>query len=542
MRHVFSFFILLAVVAALLTAPAWAQEKIMRQDTNEDGKIDQVALFDKRGRIIKLEIDSNADEVMDRFQYYEKERDYFESGKRTRHERLSSDTGQVIQVVQFDSQERPLKMQKDTTGDGLFDSIYHFKEGMLSSYTKDTDADGKPNIWQTYRDDKPLQRRMDNDGDGRVERITNYDAEGLPSESLHDLDRDGRMDAFRSYCQGVLFDEKKDLDHDGMYEIITRFKDDQPIEQQKDANNDGHYDIITVFKDSKPHYQEKDSNFDEKKDVFIHFDADGYAERIEEDTRHTGRIDRIRTYYGGLPVKVIYDANGDGFKETITLFKEGKVCRQTEDCNRDGKPDVTICFNAKEEKERVESDTNLNGRIDTWEYYQDGQLARVERDEEGNGKISLKIFYRNEKKCRLVRDKDNDDRFEITQWFDKSPWSMVMEIDSDGDENSEGRYCYEKNVLRLKEIDEDSDGNLDLREHYSAEGKLVKSQEKHEAADRMDTTWFYNEAEEAIRAEKDHTGDGSVDTWYYYHKGNLTTVEEDTNADGKPKKTRGRML
>jgi hypothetical protein len=64
---------MLAVVAALLPEPAWAHEKIVRQDTNEDGKIDQIAFFDKRGRIIKLEIDSNADELMDRFQYYEKE-------------------------------------------------------------------------------------------------------------------------------------------------------------------------------------------------------------------------------------------------------------------------------------------------------------------------------------------------------------------------------------------------------------------------------------------------------------------------------------
>ena len=476
--RLFSFLIILAVVAALLTAPAWAQEKIMRQDTNEDGKIDQIALFDKRGRIIKLDIDSDADELMDRFQYYEKEqiikverdtdhdqqidcRDYFEAGKRTRHEKLSNDTGQVIQNIQFDSQERPLKMQKDTTGDGLFDSIYHFKEGMLSSSTKDTDCDGKPNIRQTYRDDKPLQRRVDDDGDGR-------------------------------------------------------------------------FDIITVFKNGKPHYQEKDSNFDEKKDVFIYFDADGHAESIEEDTRHTGRIDRTRTFHGGLPVKVTYDADNDGLKETITLFKDGKVCRQTEDRNQDGKPDVTIYFNAKEEKERVESDTDLNGRIDTWEYYKDGQLARVERDEKGIGKISLKIFYRNEKKYRLIMDKDNDGRFEITQWFDRSPWSMVMEIDSDGDKNPEGRYCYKKNVLRLKEIDEDSDGSPDLREHYSAEGKLVKSQERHEVVDHLDITWFYNGDEEAIRAEKDLTGDGRVDTWYHYHKGSLITVEEDTNADGKP--------
>ena len=31
-----------------------------------------------------------------------------------------------------------------------------------------------------------------------------------------------------------------------------------------------------------------------------------------------------------------------------------------------------------EQVTRVESDTNLNGRIDTWEYYQKGQIVRLE--------------------------------------------------------------------------------------------------------------------------------------------------------------------
>jgi|GEM_PF-4521455 len=74
MRHLFSFFIMLTVVALLQPEPAWAREKIVRLDMNKDGKIDRIALFDRRGRLIRLEIDSNADEFMDRFQYYEKGR------------------------------------------------------------------------------------------------------------------------------------------------------------------------------------------------------------------------------------------------------------------------------------------------------------------------------------------------------------------------------------------------------------------------------------------------------------------------------------
>ncbi len=110
---------------------------------------------------------------------------------------------------------------------------------------------------------------------------------------------------------------------------------------------------------------------------------------------------------------------------------------------------------------------------------------------------------------------------------------MVMELDADGDAKPEGRYCYQKGILKLKEIDEIGDGKPDLREHFNGKGKLIKSEEDDEGVGCFTVTWFYNNAEEAIRAEKDNNRDGRVDTWYYYDKGNLKTVEEDTNADGR---------
>ncbi|MBW2166967.1 MAG: hypothetical protein JRG74_12990, partial [Deltaproteobacteria bacterium] len=73
-----------------------------------------------------------------------------------------------------------------------------------------------------------------------------------------------------------------------------------------------------------------------------------------------------------------------------------------------------------------------------------------------------------------------------------------------------------------------------LKEHYNAQGKLVRSEEDEEGAGSFTITWFYNDAEKAIRAEKDNNHDNCIDTWYYYEKGNLIRVEEDTNADGKP--------
>jgi len=207
-------FILLVFSVFMWHGPASAMENVVQQDTNKDGKTDRIAHLNVHGKIIRLKIDSNADGVMDLFQYYAHEQvirvesdsnhnrkidqwNYFEDGKRTRCERASTETGRVNLIIDFDQQECPLKIRKDNTGDGLFDSISYFKEGRLSSLTKDTNGDGKINVLQTYRDDKPVERHIDDNGDGRYERITFYDSEGLPEESRHDLDNDGHMEVVR---------------------------------------------------------------------------------------------------------------------------------------------------------------------------------------------------------------------------------------------------------------------------------------------------------------------------------------------------------
>jgi len=158
----------------------------------------------------------------------------------------------------------------------------------------------------------------------------------------------------------------------------------------------------------------------------------------------------------------------------------------------------------------------------------------MDKDEFGTGKVNLKVFYDQGKRTKLVMDRDGDGRFEITQWFDKSPWSVVMEVDLDGDGRADGRYCYRENTLRVKEIDEDGDGRLDFREHYDEKGRLVKIEERDEGAQNLNLIWIYDDSGQAIRAEKDADEDGRIDTWYAYREGRIAKVEEDTNRDGKP--------
>ena len=232
--------------------------------------------------------------------------------------------------------------------------------------------------------------------------------------------------------------------------------------------------------------------------------------------------------------KVITDGDGDGFLETCTYFKDGKLSTQTQDDNQDSRVDVTIFFNAKEEKVRVESDTDFSGQVDAWEYYDGQVLVRAERDSNNDGKVDLKVYYQKSERQRLIQDRDFDGRFETTQWFDRAPWSMVMEVDADLDGSPEGIYFYQAGVLREKQVDENGDGGFDLKEIYNDQGKITRSEEEPDEQGRFRLVWDYDDTETAVRAEKDRDGDGRPDVWYTYEKSRLTTVAEDTNADGQP--------
>ena len=548
--HLTAFLLFWVGTFFIIPSHSSAQAKPVERDTDKDGKIDQIAYVDKRGNLIRLTIDSNADGVFDKTQFYqdgkivriESDRDFdgkvdardlFENEKRVRHERLSADD-RIQQIIVFDEQERPLTMERDTTADGRFDTRYEFVEGHVARSTRDTDADDKINVWQTYRNDLPVEQKTDGDGDGRIERVVLFDEKGQPHLSRHDMDANGTFETVRHYVAGEITRQEKDSNGDGAFDIVLTFENAEPALQKRDTNHDGRFDVTTWYASGQPHKEEKDTNFDDTADVFITFDKDSQPLKIQEDTRYTGRIDRIRHFKKGIVSEVIADGDGDGFLESHSYFKDGKISTQTQDENKDTRADVTIFFNAKEEKVRVESDTDYSGRVDAWEYFTDQVLVRAERDSNNDGQVDLKVYYRDAERQRMIQDRDHDGQFETTQWFDRPPWSMVMEVDTDVNGTPEGIYSYQDGVLREKLVDENADGGFDLKEVYNEDGKLIRSEEEPDDEGRFRLVWVYDDKETAIRAEKDQDGDGRPDVWYTYKDNRLAMVAEDTNADGKP--------
>ena len=298
-----------------------SEGRIIEKDTDEDGKIDQIAHLNAEGDLILLELDSNADGKMDAFQYYEDKKavrlekdtdgdgqidrkDYLKNDKRCRHEKLNA-LGKIVGAIDFDDRERPVTWKRDSTGDGKLDSTYRYREGKLHTLTRDTTGDGRINIFQEFQNDSPVERKVDRNGDGQWEEIVYFDATGRPKKSEHDTDRNGKMDNVRLYDNGELIRQEWNLKGKNNPERIVEYDKGTPVLEKKDSDGNGKFELVIRYKNGKPLSRDEDTDKNGKMDRFTKFDSTGAPMLMEEDRDGNGKIDRISRYknnqlvYGG---------------------------------------------------------------------------------------------------------------------------------------------------------------------------------------------------------------------------------------------------
>lgn len=493
------FAILILFMLILPASPAWA-DKRMEKDLDNDGRMDQVLIYNDAGVILRVESDKDQDGFFESLQYYQEGKlvrierdtdkdqktdciDHIENEKRTRQEKFDAG-GKLVQVSLFDGAEQIILMKKDTTRDQKFDTLYHFKAGVLSSSTKDTDANGTPNVFCTYKNQIPTKQRVDDNEDGIMDKVLVFNSAGELEMLYKEPYAKERYRIAVFFEKGEIVSQERDRNEDGKPDDITLFKKGMASEQKKDSNFDGRFDMFTVFVKGLPKTQEKDTNFDGKTDYFAEFDDKGEVLKIREDTTGNTKIDRTRHYRAGSLYKMESDANDDGFFETVSLLENSKIAKTLIDRNQDGKVDMEVFFNGNQEKKR------------------------------------------------LISDADFDGYFETTQVYDDPAWTTIVALDSEGDKIPDVLTYYKDTVLRQKEIDEDGDGVMDLVEVFNAKGELERVEEKK--AGKTVLTWFYGKDEILLRGEEDKNQDGKTEIWYIYENGKIKTVEEDTNFDGKP--------
>src|SRR5262245_33122012 len=79
----------------------------------------------------------------------------------------------------------------------------------------DRNGDGKPDLWIYSANGRPVTQALDDDFDGRVDRIRHLDAKGRLVSSDDDLNGDGIMETTSLYEDGILARRRTDSDGDG---------------------------------------------------------------------------------------------------------------------------------------------------------------------------------------------------------------------------------------------------------------------------------------------------------------------------------------
>ena len=171
----------------------------------------------------------------------------------------------------------------------------------------------------------------------------------------------------------------------------------------------------------------------------------------------------------------VRDRDGDGRPDLWSYHDaNGRPTRELLDENRDGTPDRTVWYDPETGREqRVEEDTNLDGRVDSWVEFRDGQVARQRRDANHDGLLDSWSFYRDGHLVRQEEDLDGDGFRNRVVLYDAGRLVRERE-DRDGDGRVERVTHYDANE-RVARRDEDTDGDglVDVRSVYE-DGRLLR--------------------------------------------------------------------
>jgi hypothetical protein len=150
-----------------------------------------------------------------------------------------------------------------------------------------------------------------------------------------------------------------------------------------DANKDGRIDTWTEMDGSRPVRSRIDRNQDGRLDRWEYYDAEGRLTKVGLSRADDGKPDAWAFPDAGGRIERI---------EASSARDESKIDRwEYYTLAADGSPEGVL--------QRVEEDTNGDGRREKWERYENGALASAEFDEDHDGRPDRRLTY---EESRLV--------------------------------------------------------------------------------------------------------------------------------------------
>ena len=140
-------------------------------DRHKNGRVDTVAFMDGT-RFVRIEIDSDEDGVVDRWEYY---------GADQTLERVGiskANDGQPDTWVYRDVKDNVSKIEISTRRDGKVSRTEYYENNSLARAEEDSDGDGKVDRWESYVGGVLRAVAFDTTASGRPDRLLVYGANG----------------------------------------------------------------------------------------------------------------------------------------------------------------------------------------------------------------------------------------------------------------------------------------------------------------------------------------------------------------------------
>lgn len=197
--------------------------------------------------------------------------------------------------------------------------------------------------------------------------------------------------------------------------------------------------------------------------------------------------DRSMCDWKGRPDREVKEVSGPGsanrnVRRVYQKLGTGESAKRVLNCremdtNFDGIKDVVRRYNDKGESVHEESDSNFDGRIDTWITFARGMLAEVIVDTDYDGRPDEQKTYSDGRLVRIRRDSNRDGRPDVWEIYREGRLER-MGVDVDGDERVD-RWDHDSEARR--KLDEEERKREEAEKAAAAKKEAAKKKEEEDA-------------------------------------------------------------
>lgn len=443
-------------------------QRVRQVKMDQNGRIVQEALFDADQNLSLLKKDTTGDFQFDTIYRYQ-------SGQL---QCLTRDTNanSTVNVWQDFTDNLPVEQRTDDNEDGIMDKIIVYDKEGRPEKISNTPCEGQRfGVFSYYLKGEIIRLERDSNCDGKTDDQTLF-KNGLPATQEKDTNYDGRPDIYLSYDdKGQMSEIREDSDFNGRIDRIRYFRDTVLIKSESDTDHDGYFETLSTYKKGKLRTQTIDRNKDRQFEITIFFNAEEKKEKVEIDTDSNQTPDLFQYFENNLLVRVEKDENQDGTIDAKIFYVNTVQDRMVKDENFDGYFETTHRYNDKEWPLVVEQDFDRDGAVDLRCFFSGTVMRIKEIDEDSDGTVDIREFYTQGGRLEKSMEKEGGASFlNITWFYDEQEKPLSAVHDRNQDQQPDTWYYYRNGVLQSVEEDTNNDSKPDLWETYDSTETLVQ--------------------------------------------------------------------